>query len=50
MAATSAQEPRPLEINRHGDHDILIRWNTGEEGDLSGTIPAWPVPVRYVCR
>ncbi|MCY4596392.1 MAG: DUF971 domain-containing protein [Bryobacterales bacterium] len=32
MPATSAHGPRPLEINRHGDHDILIRWNTGEDG------------------
>jgi len=22
---------RPLEINRHGAHDIQIRWNSGEE-------------------
>lgn len=22
---------RPLEVNRHGAHDIQIRWNSGEE-------------------
>ena len=26
-----SDSPRPLEINRHGAHDIQIRWNSGEE-------------------
>ncbi len=29
MASTNP--PSPLEINRHGDHDIHIRWNSGEQ-------------------
>ncbi len=24
-------EPRPVEISRHGAHDVHIRWNTGEQ-------------------
>ena len=29
MAASKI--PKPREINRYGDHDVLIRWDTGEE-------------------
>lgn len=25
------KHPQPLEINRHGAHDIQIRWNSGEQ-------------------
>lgn len=24
------EQPRPVEISRHGAHDVSIRWNTGE--------------------
>lgn len=30
MAANNP--PQPLEINRHGAHDIEIRWRSGEKG------------------
>lgn len=26
-----SKHPLPREINRHGDHDIQILWNTGDE-------------------